>query len=425
LLSLDERSVLCRLAVFQGGFEREAAEQVAGATLPLLLTLISKSLLRRAQSGRYDLHELIRQYSWERLQEMGEEEATRQRHACFFLTLVQTAESQMYTKQASIWLNRLEQEIDNLRGGLAWALEPAEGDLASQRITTGLRLTSAMFDFWFLRGYHHEGLARYKELLARPEAAAPTQARMKALIGAGYLLWSQGRLAEASPVLEEALTIGKQVEDRKCLALALENLGRVTGSQGDYASAQALLQQSLAIWSELKAGFQVASVLSELGDIALLQQEYEQAEQFYARGITANVANDESQHAYPLRRLAYLVLRRGDCAQAVRLCQESLELNMNIYDRRGMAACLIALASTARMQGQLIQAAKLFGAAEAILVSIAAPLLPADQREYDHNVAALAKQLDAAELAAAWAEGQAMSIDQTIAYALAPTKLNP
>jgi hypothetical protein len=81
------------------------------------------------------------------------------------------------------------------------------------------------------------------------------------------------------------------------------------------------------------------------------------------------------------------------------------------------------LASAARTQGQFIQAAKLLGAAEAILVSIAAPLLPADQHEYDHNVAALGEQLGAGELAAAWAEGQTMSMERMIAYALAPTRL--
>jgi tetratricopeptide (TPR) repeat protein len=204
--------------------------------------------------------------------------------------------------------------------------------------------------------------------------------------------------------------------------MGLENLGRVASSQGDYALAQSLLEQSLAIWRELKAGFPMASVLSELGDIALLQQNYEQAEQFYARGIAPDVAgNEESQHAYPLRRLAYLVLRRGDCAQAIRLCQESLKLNLNIYDRRAVAACIIMLASAVRTQGQFIRAAKLLGAAEAILVSIAAPLLPTDQHEYDHNVAALGEQLGSGELAAAWAEGQVMSMEQAIAYALAPT----
>jgi predicted ATPase len=418
-LSAAEQQVLRQLSVFHGGFTREAAEQVAGARLSLLAALVAKSLVRRTTMGRYDLHELIRQYARERLYESGEVEATRERHGCFFLALAETAELWMYTNEVSLWLNRLEQELDNLREVLNWALAPAEGVLASQRIATGLRMASAMADFWFLRGYHHEGLARFKELLARPEAAEPTQARLEALTLAGYLLWSQGHLDQARSVLEEALAINQAIGDRKYLALGLEYLGLVTGSQGDYACAQSLLAQSLVIWRELKAGFQVAAVLSELGDIALLRQDYEQAERFYTEGIAPDVGmGHEPQHPYPLRRLAYLVLRRGDCVKAVQLCQESLRLNMTMVDRRGVAACLAALASVARVQGQLVRAGQLFGAAEAILHSIAAPLLAADQREYDHNVAALRGQLSADELAVAWAEGRSLTVEQAVAYGL-------
>lgn len=418
-LSAAEQQVLRQLSVFHGGFTREAAEHVAGATLSLLSALVAKSLIRRTTVGRYDLHELIRQYARERLHESGEVEAIRQRHGCFFLALAETAEQRMYTNQAPLWLNRLEQELDNLREALNWALEPAEGVLASHRIATGLRMASAMADFWFLRGYHHEGLARFKELLARPDAAEPTQARVEALTLAGYLLWSQGHLDQARSVLEEGLAINRAIGDRKYLALGLEYLGLVTSSQGDYECAQSLLEQSLVIWRELKAGFQVAAVLSELGDIALLQQDYEQAERFYTESIAPDAdRNNEPQHPYPLRRLAYLVLRRGDCAKAVQLCQKSLRLNLNMVDRRGVAACLVTLASVARAQGQLVRAGQLFGAAETILVSIAAPLLSADQREYDHNVAALGGQLSADELATAWAEGRLLTMEQAVAYAL-------
>jgi predicted ATPase len=92
LLSADERGVLCRLAVFQGGFEREAGEQVAGASLPSLLALASKSLVRRAESGRYDLHEVVRQYALSHLADDPGGEATRDRHCDFYLALLRDRE---------------------------------------------------------------------------------------------------------------------------------------------------------------------------------------------------------------------------------------------------------------------------------------------------------------------------------------------
>jgi predicted ATPase/transcriptional regulator with XRE-family HTH domain len=419
MLSAEEQQLLRQLSVFCGGFQREAAEQVAGATLSLLSALVAKSLVHRSTAGRYDLHELIRQYARERLNESGEVEATKLRQARFFLGLAETAEPHLYTSQAPFWLNRLEQEHDNLREVLNWVLEPTEDIFASQRITVGLSMATALTSFWFLRGYQQEGLARFRTLLARPEAAEPNQGRMAVLMSAGYLLWAQGHLVEARSVLEEALAINKVIEDQKYFALGLEYLGLVTGSQGDYASARVLLEQSLAIWRALKKGFRAAAVLSALGDVALLQEDYDQAERFYTEGMAPGVEMGyQVQHPYPLRCLAYLVLRRGDLKKAVELCRTSLQLNLDMYDRRGVAACLAALACVARMQGQLIRAAHLFGAVEAILVSIAATLLPIDQREYDYNIAALRGQLGADEFAAAWAEGRSMKMEQAIAYAL-------
>jgi predicted ATPase len=85
LLSADERAVFRKLSVFRGRFQREAAEQVAGARLPLLAALVDKSLLRRNAAGRYELHELVRQYADEQLQEAGETEQTRSDHLTFSL----------------------------------------------------------------------------------------------------------------------------------------------------------------------------------------------------------------------------------------------------------------------------------------------------------------------------------------------------
>jgi predicted ATPase len=93
LLSEDERRVLSRLSLFRGGCTREAAEHVASATLAVLSSLIAKSLLRRTEAGRYDLHELVRQYAQEHLRAAGEEPAVRRCHANFFLRLAEEAEA--------------------------------------------------------------------------------------------------------------------------------------------------------------------------------------------------------------------------------------------------------------------------------------------------------------------------------------------
>jgi predicted ATPase/DNA-binding SARP family transcriptional activator len=120
LLSAEERCVFGRLSVFRGGFGREAAEQVAGATLSLLAALVDKSLLRRIPTGRYDMHELLRQYAAEQLQAAGETEQTRDRHLAFFLALAETAEPEVHGAQQEQWFDRLEADHDNLRAALEW-----------------------------------------------------------------------------------------------------------------------------------------------------------------------------------------------------------------------------------------------------------------------------------------------------------------
>ncbi len=123
-LSAKEQQVLSQLSVFQGGFSRQAAEQVAGASLPVLSTLVNRSLLRRSAAGRYELHVLVRQYSATHLAaDPQAHAATQKRHYDYFLALAEAAEQELKGHDQLEWLGRLQQEQDNLRVALEWALE--------------------------------------------------------------------------------------------------------------------------------------------------------------------------------------------------------------------------------------------------------------------------------------------------------------
>jgi predicted ATPase len=214
LLSAQEQAVLMKLSVFRGGFTRAAAAAVAGATLEVLLALVAKSLLRRGAGGRYDLHELIRQDAGERLHLSGDEEATRQAHAVWVITFAQTAQSHQYTPAASAWLDKLESEHHNIRELLRWALEPAKGEAAEHRLAAGLDLLGALFEFWFVRGHHHEALSFAEQLLARPEAANCPRERLPVLTQAGYYYYLQDRHVEARAVLDEAFLVNQSLGDQ-------------------------------------------------------------------------------------------------------------------------------------------------------------------------------------------------------------------
>ena len=125
LLSPLEQGVLRRVSVFRGGWTLDEAVQVAGATLPILVGLVDKSLVRTNGQGRFDLHELVRQYAAEQLGASGEVDLIRQRHHAAYLQLFRTGDSHLRGPEAANWFARLEAEQDNLRAALQWALDEA------------------------------------------------------------------------------------------------------------------------------------------------------------------------------------------------------------------------------------------------------------------------------------------------------------
>ena len=176
LLTDEEQAVFRKLSVFRGGFTREGAEQVAGATLAILASLVDKSLVQVDASGRYDLHELLRQYAADKLLDAGEENTTVQRHGDYFLQLAEGAEAHAFGREQVAWFDRLEVEFDNLRVALARLVEDE----------TGLRLAAALGWFFSERSHWNEGLDWLERMLAaNPDA--PASLRAKALHSAGAL----------------------------------------------------------------------------------------------------------------------------------------------------------------------------------------------------------------------------------------------
>ncbi len=466
LLSSEEQSVFRGLAVFRGGFWREAAEQVAGATLPLLSALVDKSFLRRNASGRYEIHELLRQYGAEKLAEAGEMEQIRDRHLAFFLELAEEAEPHLLGSDQATWLKRLEREHDNLRAAVEWS---RTGEDMAQ---LSLRLTGSLASFWNGRSYMSEGREHLLAALSRPEASKRTAARAKALFEAGRLAFEQGDFSAVHALLEESMSIYRELGPggRLGLAHALITLGDTEVEVGDYTTASPLVEEALGIMRELEEVSGIGRALWHLGWYALRQGDYEQASHYFEEAlplyrhlgdkdyltyvlsglgeIALRQGNYEHatallEESLALRRefginwgiaaslgsLGWVALRRGDLKQAVTRLVESLTLRREIGDRAGgMAWCLEKLAEIALTNGQresvsrrdedFQRAARLFGAAEALREPIGSVIDLVDQPEYERQLAILRAQLDEATFAAAWAEGRTMTMEQAIEYAL-------
>jgi len=224
MLTTEEQQGLRQLSVFRGGFTREAAEQVVGASLPLLSALVTKSLVRRMEAGRYDLHELIRQYAAAHLE--GDPQgcaATKERYHAFYLALAEAAERELRGSHQLEWLDRLEQDHGNLRAALEWSLE-GEGVTPDGRRELALRLAGALRWFWHMRGYFHEGRGWLMKALQRcPESR--TAARARALEGMGLLTNALGDHDTARMLAEESAAIFRELGDKRGLADALTVVG--------------------------------------------------------------------------------------------------------------------------------------------------------------------------------------------------------
>ena len=263
MLSPEEQQVLRILSVFRGGFQRQAAEQVAGATLSILSTLVNRTLLRRAAAGRYELHELVRQYAEAQLASDPQvNKMAHERHYAFYLALAEAAEHELKGRNQLEWLGRLEQEHDNLRAALVWALKSDDFVCGDGELV--LRLAAALRWFWRMRGHFHEGRDWFKAALqCSPDSR--TAARASALLGVSLLENAIGDLAAARSPAEESLSIFRELDDQDCLAEVLITAGFTKLWQGDLESAQAWTREALDIYRKIGDPWGIAHALYRLG----------------------------------------------------------------------------------------------------------------------------------------------------------------
>ena len=280
ILTENERLLLRRLSVFAGGWTLEAAEEVCSEQSPmnteqpeqsetadrrlliteildLLTQLINKSLVvvvEHSQSGetRYRMLETIRQYAREKLLESGDGEIARDRHLAYFLKLAKRAESELYRSNQVRWLNRLEEELDNLRMALEWALAM---DLGS-----GLGLMVSLRLFWEARGDFRETQSWLAQLLERYSTA--DSLRVYGLLIYGQAVGMGGDFERAGKIAEQSLELSHAISDKQAEAFSLWGLGVCLALQGDVGRGIPIMEQSLALFQSLGDKLGEATVMA-------------------------------------------------------------------------------------------------------------------------------------------------------------------
>jgi tetratricopeptide (TPR) repeat protein len=352
-LTADEQAAQRRLAVFRGGFDDEAAQAVAGAGVPwpraILPALVQQSLVRYTPTGRYELHELLRQYAAEKLAADPEEaEATRARHTAYYLALAEQAAAHLHGPAQAHWLARLEQEHDNLREVLAWVTGAGDSEAA-------LRLTAALGEFWQVHGHLSEGRAWLAAALADPppdHTLPPGRARGRALRWAGVLAREQGELTEAVTWLQASRSLARRGTEQREQGLTLVELGAVYRVGGDFATARTLLEQGLALLRTVDDPVGRATALINLGQVAFGQDDVAAAYALYEEGLALQRAlGDTFGIGNTLLQRGNVAYYRGEAGAARALYAEALALERAVGDKQGTAMALHNLGMLAQSEG--------------------------------------------------------------------------
>jgi non-specific serine/threonine protein kinase len=425
LLSQTERVLFRRLSVFAGGWTLEAAEEVfsegieQGDVVELLSELIDKSLVvtdagaEQEGASRYRMLEPIRQYGQERLEESREADATRDRHAASFLALAERAGPELRGPRQVMWLKRLDTERDNVRAAMAWLLEKGESE-------TVARIGWALWLFWWMHGHFSEARTWMEEALAKG-SAMPASFRAKALYVAGTMAQGEADWRSAEPLLDESMTLFRELEDKLGSAQALIGAGLVAVGQGHPERGNPLLQEGTDLFLDMGERWYASVTLSFLAVGRFGQGDLTRAKQLAEQALAlAREIGDPHTTSIACHAGVAVAQAERDHERARRLLQEGLVLAAEAGNETNVAYSLEGLAAAAALGGNLARATRLWGAAEALLEKIeaAAYIYAPDPSAYQARVRAARARLDEAAWQTAWTEGRAMTPERAIEYAL-------
>ena len=386
LLSDNEQKLFRGLSVFVGGCTLEAVEALFSPDAELKIdvsdglgSLIDKSLVSIREGvgrePRFTMLEMIGEYAFERLKESTETQVVQERHARYFLRLAEEAEPELRGPQQMAWLDRLEMEHDNMRAALRWALENKAGEI-------GLCLVGALRWFWTLRSHHTESLRWGKAVLAMPAAQGRSATRAKALWSSGGHAWMLGD-PEARPILEESVSIWREIGDKCGLGNSLFMLGMTMLQQGQPEVALSLELESIDL---LRAAGDKSGLTLVLGAVVHTMMTLDPSEVHGFRGDykefralleestrLSRELEDKWSLALNLRNLGWLAMREGDYEEARPLMEESLALQWEMGSKHEAAATLSDLGQLAQLDGDLEKALELYERSLDVFRECAAP----------------------------------------------------
>jgi predicted ATPase/DNA-binding SARP family transcriptional activator len=363
MLNQQEQQVLARLSVFRGGFTFQAAEAVAGASLLMMATLVEKALLRTTAAGRYQIHELLRQFAAEQLAARPvDESAARTDHCRHYLTFLAENDTSLYGKQQQQALATVGQEIDNVRIAWDWALNNGELDLIEQAV-------EPLYRFFWTRCRNREGEAFFTNALTQLQQTATLQGhpryeyallRLRAQRALFYQFQGDYDACEREHL--QSLALARKLDQQRSIGYLVSSLGVLAGWRGRYAQAQTLIVEGRTIFERLNHRYGVAHVLQELATLALETGEFTTGKQLAAESLLISQELERPDWtAWAHDALGHGCFVLGEYEVASHHYQSAVSIFEQIGHERGFALGLGGLGLVAWAQGEegLAQAQRL------------------------------------------------------------------
>jgi predicted ATPase/DNA-binding XRE family transcriptional regulator len=424
LLEPTEQQAFRALAVFVGGWTIAAAAAVLEleerTMLERLASLMDKSLLVRNEGEkgepRFTMLELIRTFALEQLALELQAALFRQRHGMFFWQLAEKYAPLLTSEQQTEALNQFVREQDNIRAALRWATQHHETDLA-------VGLSGVLWRFWWMRSQFSEGLIWIEDSLALPLSSQQSEnslrLRARAYQGGGVLAAEQGDYARSQPHFEQALALGRQLNDERLIAGGITSLGIMLMFAQSYEQAAMLLTEGLALAKTEGNPWSIANCQINLGILEIVQGQpaaalpllHEAHASFVVLGDTVSVANVLGNLG-----LAYLLL--GNLGDAARCYRETIAAYQPLGDADAMADSIDGYARLAALNGYHQRAALLYGAAAAMRERLNHRLFPGFQALLNTFIAETKAALEPSLYEQSWLAGYEIEPQQAVALAL-------
>jgi predicted ATPase/class 3 adenylate cyclase len=430
LLDEPDRSLFACMSVFVGGAGYEAIERVCGDQVQadlfdVLGSLVEKSLIRQSDGAggepRFAMLETIREFAMEQAVERGIWEELRQRHAALFVDVTAEFANSVMARDTRAWLDRFEQDHDNVRAAITWATQSGATELA-------LRLAATSWRFWQMRGHLVEGLDRVEQALALPDRGDHPELAADALDAAAGLAYWLADSERSRASYSEEIDLRRKLNDQPGLATALYGIAFTWAilelkDESSAREAQRYIDEALAVYRELGDEAGIARCEWALGNILWGSGRTGEAREHATHALalfkklgdrfmtgwatyTVGLADLSDQQA--TGRPELLDSARSNLSEAIRIFREA-------QDVTGYTLVLDALAIAAGKAGDRDRAARLLGAVSMLERRSGTGLNPWNRGVLDFDASEI--RSDPA-LADAFGEGEAMSPEEAVAYAL-------